>query len=148
MPIIVFILAYLVSMIPFLKLNQGVRKTVSIESALQNSQVATSIIHLSFDHIPALEARVILFPVLYYVISVVYAAVFAFLYKLAKKRGWIGADETDYQVNGEKVEDDGKMAESGKYGEKKETVENGLEYKYGTDNPEFKHDSNYETLSI
>lgn len=88
MPLAGFVMGYLITMLPFLKLSRRVRRTVSTEVALQNVQVAASVIQGSFsdpnqrDYLGVMVA----IPLLFYIFQVVYSLVFVVGYKVAVRK--------------------------------------------------------------
>jgi len=88
MPLLTLAIAYLITLLPFLKLHPKQKRTLALEVSLQNAQVAAAVITLTFSN-PIVQLQIILFPLLYYVFQVSYAALLAGVVILGRKMGWI-----------------------------------------------------------
>ncbi|CAK8690780.1 unnamed protein product [Clavelina lepadiformis] len=88
MPVIAFLLAYGVTYIPGIKLEGKIKRTIALETAFQNVQIAAAVIQISFGRSPIIVAM-ILFPLLYYIFQVGYCALVTSFYTLAKRQGWV-----------------------------------------------------------
>jgi len=100
LPLFGFILGYLITKFPFLGLSRRVSRTVATEVALQNAQVAASVVQGSFSTNLAVLAVMVSFPLMYYLAQCAYSVVFVLLYKLLKRQGYF-ADEDD-EINAER----------------------------------------------
>ena len=69
-------LAYLVTLIPWLKLKSRSRTTVAVETSMQNAQIAATVIELTAENRICLFIQMVLFSSLYYVFEVGYAVIF------------------------------------------------------------------------
>ncbi|XP_078491219.1 hepatic sodium/bile acid cotransporter-like [Ciona intestinalis] len=68
---IIYLIGHLVCMIPQLKLNPKVRRTVGIEIALQNVRICISVLTTTYLATrPRIYGQLVLFPILYYIVQV------------------------------------------------------------------------------
>ena len=107
MPLVAFALGYLATLIPWLGLKSRSRKTVGVETALQNAQIASAIIELVAGRRILLFIEMVLFPLLYYIFQVGYSVLFIVLYNYAKRRGWVTENEELISVDLSEDKDNG-----------------------------------------
>ncbi|CAK8690781.1 unnamed protein product [Clavelina lepadiformis] len=131
MPLIAYLIGYLVPFFPGLKLTHKAGRTISVETALQNAQIAAAVIQISFGKSRIIIAM-LLFPLLYYVFQVGYSAIFAGIFITAKRRGWIKEDKEEQ----EEPANAGKAAAVEKSGEVRKTAVEKTK-KDGIENPNF-----------
>lgn len=86
MPLAGFVMGYLITMLPFLKLSSRVRRTVSTEVALQNVQVSAAVIQGSFAGQRQILGLMVAIPLLFYIFQVAYSIIFVVGYKVAVKK--------------------------------------------------------------
>ena len=84
MPLLGFVLGYVMTLIPFLGLTRRVSRTIAAEVALQNATVAAAVIQGSFAGRLLLLGQMVVFPLLYYVFQVGYSLIFVGIYKALK----------------------------------------------------------------
>ncbi|XP_076815657.1 ileal sodium/bile acid cotransporter-like isoform X1 [Clavelina lepadiformis] len=99
MPILAFGIGFLPALLPCLEVDNRCRRTVAVEIALQNVQVAGSIIQISFGAIPAVLVKTVLFPFLYGVFQLVYSITMGLVMIVGRRHGWLGDDETVYKLD-------------------------------------------------
>ena len=99
MPPIGYVLGYLVTLIPRLDLQSKTRKTIAVETGMQNAQIAAAIVILITRDNRRLQARIILFPILYYLFQFGYSLIYIAIFNFAKRRGWITEDEEKIPID-------------------------------------------------
>ena len=99
LPFAAFAIGYLVTLIPWFELKSRSRKTIAVETSMQNAQIVTAVIELTMGRQRLFYSQAVLFPILYYVFQVGYAVIFIFFYNLAKHKGWIKEEKETVEVN-------------------------------------------------
>jgi len=89
MPIIIFTITFVATVIPIIDLSSSKRTTVAVESTLQNAQIAAAVMRLSFSYNLALLSSLVVVPVLYFFVQVAYSVLLVVALRLAKNNGWV-----------------------------------------------------------
>nr|XP_026694373.1 ileal sodium/bile acid cotransporter-like isoform X2 [Ciona intestinalis] len=96
MPPIIYLIGHLICMIPQLKLNSKVRRTVGIEIALQNVRICISVLTTTFLATrPRIYGQIVLFPILYYIFQIGYSILYGVVLHVGRRYGFIQLEEEE-----------------------------------------------------
>ncbi|XP_076805947.1 ileal sodium/bile acid cotransporter-like isoform X1 [Clavelina lepadiformis] len=104
-PVLALVLGYFACRVPWLKISVSGRRTIAIETAMQSSAVANTIVLVSYDQDSPNFAPVFLFSGMYGIIQLVVAFVVVVSYLIAKKKGvnCVVPSDADQETNDPKA---------------------------------------------
>ncbi|XP_039270881.2 ileal sodium/bile acid cotransporter-like [Styela clava] len=78
-PILGMVLGYLVALLPFLRLTEPSRRTIAIETGMQNCQISQSVLVISYASNIAIYEKIRLFPLLNSFFQILYGVIMAII---------------------------------------------------------------------